>query len=344
MLLLGAVGWLLIDAAGGLAGAREAERRQELKAAVGVGSWDDLPRALEDSARLVAAPLGSVALVWIEAVRVVREPARWAWAVGRGLWFLAVWSIVGAALVRIAAPALAGRERPGTIQALRDAAVRAPRLVGPPLSAWLAILILGALAILVGLLFRIPGAGDWVGGGLSVIAIGLAVPIAWLGLVALTSWPLMTATVAVDDQDALEAVSRGYSYVIHRPARYAAGLVLALAVGIGGWEVVRLVYQVVMETARFLLELGAGRSVDPQPGTLLGFWWNAAAWLASGWLASYAWTALTALYLGLRSEIDATPPDSVRPAWAGESTTSALLKPEPASSEAAVPAHVEQGP
>lgn len=341
MLALGTLGWLLLEAAGPRAAALGDERFAALSGDAFPTTWDGARHAFETSARTVAAPMASVVSAWVEAARSAREPRRFLWHAGRGLWALAVWSIVGAAICRIAAPALAGRDRPGLWRAFRDAVTRAPRLTGPPLSPWLAIGILGTLAALVGLLFRIPIVGDWLGGSVGIAAILLAVPIAWLGLATLAGWPLMTATVAVDDGDALEAVSRGYGYLIHRPARYAAGLFAGLGVGVVGWWIVGLVYRVVIDAAGLLLSLGAGRDVLAEPGPILGFWLEAARWVATGWLGSYAWTAITALYLGLRADVDGTPVDDVRSAW-----TSDPPAPPPSVKPGAVaePAQAETGP
>lgn|GEM_PF-3043392 len=253
--------------------------------------------------------------------------------------FLAVpWGVLGGAVARMAAVDLATGRRTAPGEALAFARRHARGFVGAKAVLWAGALVPLALAMLAGLLARVPGP---LGTALSVVAVA-AVPVLALvaviagSLGALAAW-IAGPTIAVEDSDAFDAVSRVFAYA-------AAGLPRLLGVRLvflGGvllgatWRLLRTVatafvagvaLQAGAGRERFdgwlaaLRALGTGGSVpvaDVLPGLVLA---AVAAGLASLWLADLASRVIcgrTGAYLWLRERIDRVPTDRLRTAPAG---------------------------
>lgn len=282
-------------------------------------------------------------------VAYVVEPVRDAWmhddALGALLFllvsavFLAVpWGVFGGAVSRMAAVDLAAGRRESPGDALRFARRHARGFVGAKAALWTAALAPAALAMLVALLARLPGALGTVGSVVAVVvvpALALAAVVA-ASLGALAAW-VAGPTIAAEDSDAFDAVSRVFSYA-------AAGLPRLLGVRLvflGGvllgatWRLLRTVatafvagiaLQAGAGRERFDAWLGALRAVgeggtvpvgDVLPGLLLA---AVAAGLASLWLADLAARVICGrmgAYLWLRQRVDRVPTDRLRTAPAG---------------------------
>ena len=70
-------------------------------------------------------------------------------------------------------------------------------------------------------------------------------------------WPLMIATVAAEGEDAPDALSRSYSYVNQRLARYAVHAAIAWAIGMAGLPAAILFARLVLGLAGWGVGLGA---------------------------------------------------------------------------------------
>ncbi|MGC1272303.1 MAG: hypothetical protein WBC44_01245 [Planctomycetaceae bacterium] len=262
-----------------------------------------------------------------------------AWVWTRLFWSLAVWSLFGGAIARLAAVEFARDERIGLGQAFRFSAARFPSLFAAPLLPIAAILGLWGINALGGLLGRIPLVGDWVVAIAWGIAVVVALLIVLITIATAIGWPLMVAAVATENSDAFDGFSRSFSFVYSRPwlglwyvaaalllGIACAALVDTLAVGVvsaaartvasGMGE--RSVAGLQIATPGYFTDVSAAMpdtDVVGFPGMLMAVWLSAIAMVAIGFAASYFWTATTIVYFLLRRADDATHFDEV---WLGE--------------------------
>ena len=236
------------------------------------------------------------------------------------VWTVVVWSLIGGAIARIAVVRLARGERLGIRSALRFTVRKASPLIGTPLIPLMAFALLSGAVALFGLLYRIPGGvGPTAAGLLAFVPLlaGFLLTLILVGLAA--GWPLMPTSVAAEDEDGFDAMSRAYAYVHQRPWHYGFYIVLALAVGAFGLIVVKLFATLTIDLAAFALSFG-GPSQTVQgffhlrepasQGTAQAIhtaWLVMIEWLVRGWLFSYFWTAASAIYLLLRRDVDGMP-------------------------------------
>lgn len=234
-------------------------------------------------------------------------PTGWSRSALMALWSVAVWGVFGGAIARIAVVQAAGGPRVGVGSALRFALRKSGSLIGAPLTPMLAVAVISALMAAFGLLYRIPGGvGATLAGflGFVPILLGLALALILLGLAA--GWPLMHATVAAEDEDAADALSRSYSYVNQRLPRYAAHAAAAWGIGTIGLIAVIAFARVVLGLAGWGVGLGAPDPiVMPRAAdSALAFWIGSVGWLAHAWIYSYFWSAASVIYLILRRDVD----------------------------------------
>jgi hypothetical protein len=311
-LILAAVG-LLALLLGWSALGRACGRPADPWARVGPGSRLDAPMPevgealveagwrLTEPARVVVGPSSALFGGGI-------DPVGWLHAAGMALWAVAVWGIFGGAIARIAVVQAAGGPRPGVGSAFRFAVGKSGSLIGAPLTPMLAVAIFAGVLAAFGLLHRIPwGIGPTVAGflGFVPLLVGVVLALILLGLAA--GWPLMHLTVAAENEDAADALSRSYSYVNQRLARYAANAGAAWGIGTLGLLAVAAFARSVLHLAGWGVALGAPHPIPvgpPLAQTALAFWGNLVGWLVHGWIYSYFWSAAAVIYLILRRDVD----------------------------------------
>lgn len=161
--------------------------------------------------------------------------------------------------------------------------------------------------------------------------------LALLGLAVI--WPLMFPAISVEGTEGVDALTRGYSYLIGRPWNYffywlvaiingAAAMIIAVAFG---YATIKLSYLAVLgglgeENAKmayaytplngFWRDSIAG-SIEPTGSkavvaVFVGFWTHLVFMCVAGFAYSYFWTAATVIYFLMRrdvDEIDATEVD-----------------------------------
>ncbi len=232
------------------------------------------------------------------------------------LWLLFVWGLFGAAIVRVAIVRVATGERLGVIPALRFSLARIGATVTAPVAPILVAMLIGLVGAAVGLLDRLPGSFGRSAATLLAfvpLVVGLIDAVILLGLAL--AWPLMIATVAAEGEDLFDAISRSYSYVNQRTARYVALLLLSLIVGAIGLAAVGVFVVAALGLADWSTSLGAPRNegfrfLDPSSADRAGlpmaahFWTGAVEFLAAGWIYSYLWSAAAIIYLLLRLDVD----------------------------------------
>lgn len=257
-----------------------------------------------------------------------------------GLLLTLVWGLFGGALHRLAAVELTQGRREETPAAYAFARRHWRGFVGAKAALFLGTILPLALAAAVASLGRIDGAvGSLLLGLASVAVVVLVFLGVFLGSCWLVAGFLTTPTIACEDSDAFDALSRTFGYAgaglprltLWRLAFFGGVLIGAL------WRGVRIVVVVGLSLA--VLRLGAGdaalervRAVlgalgEPADAARLGITWGdhvaallfalvlfglIATWLAD--LIARVACARTAVYLALRERIDRVPRESLRSA------------------------------
>lgn len=235
---------------------------------------------------------------------------------------LPVWSVFTLAICRSCAMEFGAGERQTWVKSLAFAWSRWLSGVGVMLTPWVTMYAVAlALAVLGWLTLNWTGV-QVVAAALFVVAIvlGSLGVIAVLGLVL--GGPMLVPTVACESADAIDALQRVYAYVIARPARLAAYLLVLMAVGllcVGSVGVVAHLVTTfslrastvwVHEPLASILRGEVPReAVEPAwsrdtAASMVRFWLAIPALLAAGYLVSYVCCAGTLLYLGMRRLCD----------------------------------------
>lgn len=239
-----------------------------------------------------------------------------------GLWSLAVWSLFGGAITRIAALALARDKRVPAGDAIGYARVNWLNYFTAPLYPILGALLATIPLILFGLLLQF-AFGVLMAGILwpIVVVVGAFMAVLLVGL--FFGWPLMWATISTEGTDSFDALSSSYSYVYQRPLHYVFYIVVAGILGVVGWALVSLFAEAVISLGVWGVSWGSGHeriasALDPavrpegmaQAGVvMIRFWVGCVRLLAVAFISAYFWTAATAIYFLLRRHVDNTELD-----------------------------------
>ncbi|WP_435019383.1 hypothetical protein TA3x_001267 [Tundrisphaera sp. TA3] len=280
--------------------------------AIGAGTpegWSyALARRVAEPARAVVAPFADLLSPRPAGAAVGLQSAL------MGLWALIVWGIFGGAIARIAVVQAACGRRIGIGSAVRFAFRKAGSLIGAPLIPFLAVILFIAANAALGLVSRIPGGvGPTVVAVLGFIPIALGMVTALILLGLALGWPLMHVTIAAEDEDAPDALSRSYSYVNQRFFRYAIHVALAWGIGMVGLFLAAQFARFVLHLAGWSVALGASANPDVPPSarSIADGWAYLVALLLHGWAYSYFWSAASILYLILRRDVDGKEWDDV---------------------------------
>jgi hypothetical protein len=246
-----------------------------------------------------------------------------------GVWAIAVWALFGGAIARTAAQFCAREEIITPISAGRTAVRNWPSTAGGPLIVLLFSLLLTVPLALIGLVFRadllaLVGGLLWV----LIIAWGLGLAIVlfalWFG------WPLMWATIAVEQSDAFDAASRAAAYVYQRPLRLAFYVIVATVLGMFGQLIVLGFAAAADHLADWAISWGAGTdriveltslpaedvestlSSSAEFGALaIDFWKRMLDTFAAAYPLAYLFSSSVGIYLLLRLDIDSTEMDEI---------------------------------
>ncbi len=153
---------------------------------------------------------------------------------------LAIWSVLGGAICRIAALHAAREEKISIGTAVSFSLSKFVGFFTAPLLPLGIIVLLGIFLALGGLLGTIPVFGEWVVAILFFLALILGVVIAFLTVGLVGGAPLMWPTIAVEGSDSFDAISRSFSYTFTRPFRYGLYWVVAAIYGTICYLFVRL--------------------------------------------------------------------------------------------------------
>jgi len=251
---------------------------------------------------------------------------------------LAVLSVAGGAICRIAALQNAQGEKPGMTEAIRYSLKRFMSFFTAPLAPFTIIFAIGLFILLLGLLGNIPIAGEIIIGLGMPLALfaGMLIAVVLIGTVA--GFNLMFPAVAYDGSDCFDSISRSFSYIYARPWRMLFYTSIAAVYGSICYTFVRFFAFLAILTTRWFLQVAiwtgnSSQEVDkltaiwPKPDfmTLLGTksmvtsnWSeNTAAFLiyifllvvigfVVSFIISFYFSANTVIYSLMRKKVDNT--------------------------------------
>ena len=238
-----------------------------------------------------------------------------------GMWTIAVWSLLGGAIARIAALYLTRGELIGPLAALKSSWKAWLSTAGAPSATFIGLVVMALPLVLTGLFMRLE-LGALLTGLLMIVPLllGLGFAIAAIGL--LLGWPLMWSTVAVERTDAFDAISRSYAYVYQRPLHLLFYLCLATLLGILAQFALFGLLSFGAEACYRLIALGGGEQVIEQIVRIKPtstnwatearqFWSGAFLGVAKSFPLAFLFPSAVAIYLLLRREIDSAEMDQV---------------------------------
>ncbi|UCG55623.1 MAG: hypothetical protein JSU70_12230 [Phycisphaerales bacterium] len=246
---------------------------------------------------------------------------------------LAVMSITGGAICRIAAMQFAVGERPRLTEAVRYSTKRFTSYFTAPLAPACIIAFIGLFIFVVGLMGNIPYAGELVMaiGMPLVLFAGVLIAVVLIG--ALAGFNLMFPAVAYENSDSFDSISRSFSYVYAKPWRMGFYTATATAYGAVSYIFVRFFAFLMLWISYRFLQLGVLRdnaklkaiwpepsfpyfvgAASPTPGN-----WSAAAaaflvylcilaviGLVVSFVISFYFSANTIIYSLMRNRVDNT--------------------------------------
>ena len=281
------------------------------------------------------------------AVRIVGGGESWSeTAINWSRFLVAVigWSLAGVILVRMTAADVVRGESVALAQAVGFGFRHSGSLLSASLISVSCFGALWGLAVLGGLLAKIPSVGPLVVSLLWFIplVLGLLMTIVALGFVI--GWPLMVATIGVEDSDGFDGFTHAHGFLTDRPLLLASHAVIATIVASVaaclGWLALsstiwfsgsavssgldafdsRSDLQVVSnslsaaslvgggEVPGQLVEAESDQPADiPFSSTFLVFWIRVAHLLFVGYVGGVFWGVVTGLYLVVRDSADGIP-------------------------------------
>jgi hypothetical protein len=167
-----------------------------------------------------------------------------------------VFCVCGGAICRCAALEFARGEKPGLVEALRFSFAKFNNLFTAPMIPVLLMLFLGVFVFLLGLVGRIPWAGELLVALGLVLALGMGVLIALMLIGTLTGVSLMFPVIAYEGTDELDAISRSIRYVFVRPWWMILYTATAAVCGTISYLFIRFFVFLVLIATYALLDLG----------------------------------------------------------------------------------------
>jgi hypothetical protein len=228
------------------------------------------------------------------------------------------WSLIGTILCRRSATLFAGNDESSMQRAIAYSVRRWKSAVIAPAIPLFSAVLLGVIAAVVGLLGCLPFLGHVWLVMTSPLTLILAFAMAFLLLATAFGWPLMLASIAVDDCDGFGALSRAFSSLSGRPWHAFGFAAISLLTGAIAVRLVNLLGTTTYACAVSSVAVGSGLERFQQ--SLLIPLTSAVSTVIAGFGISYFWSAVTVIALLLRQEIDGVPldrlslDDALRPA------------------------------
>jgi len=259
-----------------------------------------------------------------------------------GVGSLLVWSVLGGAIVRIAAVDLGRQERVGLSNALNFSRSKVAAYFAAPLLPLAGIAAIAVPMIPLGWLM-LTDFGVTIGGLVWLLVMIGAILMAIGAIGLLFGWPLMWGAIGAEGSDSFDAISRAYAYTFQRPFEYLFYALVATILGTLGWLLVWGFSEAVVTMAFWGTSWGAGSDRvnavisyagelgqstlvnDPSDNlemerpsqmfrlgaSLIGLAVGGVRSVATGFAYSFFWCAAVGIYLLLRLSADSTELDEV---------------------------------
>ncbi|MHC4144736.1 MAG: hypothetical protein ACYSWW_18850 [Planctomycetota bacterium] len=213
---------------------------------------------------------------------------------------LAVISIAGGSLCRIAALQFAQGEKPGLTEAVHFSTRRFVSLFTAPLAPIGIIVFIGLFIFLLGLAGNIPWAGELIVGVGMPLALLAGALITVISIGAVAGFGLMFPAVAYDGSDSFDSISRSFSYVYARPWQMGFYCVIAAVYGSICYVFVRFFAFLLLCITRYFLQFGVWVDSSSAGADKLSAIWPAPKFmdlLGSSQNLALSWTESLAAFL-----------------------------------------------
>ncbi|MFZ2149209.1 MAG: hypothetical protein WAV28_18510 [Sedimentisphaerales bacterium] len=185
---------------------------------------------------------------------------------------LALISIAGGAICRIAALQFARGEKPGLTEALRFSIKRFTSFFTAPLVPVGIIIFIGLFIFILGLIGNIPRAGELIMGICMPLALIAGALIAVVLIGAFAGFNLMFPAVAYDGSDCFDSISRSFSYIYAKPWRMGFYTTIAAVYGAICYTFVRFLTFLLLYVTHQSLQLGVWVKNSKEVDKLTAIW------------------------------------------------------------------------
>ncbi len=213
---------------------------------------------------------------------------------------LAVASIAGGSLCRIAALQLARGEKPGMVEALRFSARRFLSLFTTPLLPICIIIFIGFFIFLLGVIGNIPIIGELIMGIFTLLALVAGTLIATVMIGTVAGFNLMFPAIAYDGSDCFDAISRSFSYIYSKPWQMGFYTAIAAVYGAICYLFVRFFIFLLLWITHWFLQLGVWTDNSSNEVNKLAAIWPTPTFTGLRGVQSWAtvnWSESTAAFL-----------------------------------------------
>lgn len=169
---------------------------------------------------------------------------------------LAIISIAGGSICRIAALQFARGEKPGFTESIRFSLKKFTSFFTAPLAPIGIIIFIGLFVFILGLLVNIPWAGELIMVVFMALALIAGALIAVVSIGTVGGFNLMFPTIAYENSECFDAISRSFSYVYAKPWRMVFYTAVAAVYGAICYWFVRLFAFLLLSATHLSLQLG----------------------------------------------------------------------------------------
>lgn len=174
---------------------------------------------------------------------------------------LAIWSIVGGAITRIAAMEYARGTKVGLVDSVKYSLKKFWSYFWGPMAPLVGVLFFVLLNALCGLVGQVPFLEVVVAFAFPVILV-FSFLILFVGIVGGVGSGLMFPTISADGSDAFDAMSRAYSYVLSKPFGFAVYCASAAAYGAVCVYLVATAVDLLISTSFVTVGMGMGEKFN----------------------------------------------------------------------------------
>lgn len=186
---------------------------------------------------------------------------------------LAVISVAGGAICRIAALQFARGEKPGLTEALRYSINKFTSFFTAPLAPIGIIIFIGLFVFLLGLAGNIPRVGELIVGLGMPMALFTGSLLAVIVIGAVAGFNLMFPAVAYDGSDCFDAISRSFSYVYAKPWHMIIYTAIAAVYGSICYMFVRVFGFLTLWITHWVLRFGLwAKNGNQEANKLIAIW------------------------------------------------------------------------